>query len=105
MSYELGVALGIAVLGTLQAMFYRSSLPDLSALPDHARTAVVESLAAGSHVLAGAGDQEAQVLAAARNAFAQSMQVTSTIAAVLLVVAGVIAWKAVPSRRGPDLNA
>ncbi|MEV0570037.1 MFS transporter [Dactylosporangium sp. NPDC050588] len=102
MSYELGVALGIAVLGTLHAVFYRGGLPDLAGLPDPARTAVTESLAAGSQSLAGAGQQ--QILAAARDAFAQSMQVTSLIAAALLVVAAVIAWKVVPSSRQPGLS-
>ncbi|MEV4135184.1 MFS transporter [Dactylosporangium sp. NPDC049742] len=102
MSYELGVALGIAVLGTLHAAFYRGGLPDLSGLSDPARTAVTESLAAGSQSLAGAGQQ--QILAAARDAFARSMQLTSMIAAALLVVAAVIAWKVVPSRRQPGLS-
>jgi MFS transporter, DHA2 family, multidrug resistance protein len=91
MSYELGIALGIALLGTLQTLIYRAQLPDRA--PD----AVVESLAAAT----GAGTGPA-LLDAARHAFAQAMQTTSTIAAVLLVVAGVIAWKLVPARPSAD---
>ncbi|MEU7870396.1 MFS transporter [Dactylosporangium sp. NPDC049140] len=98
MSYELGVALGIALLGTLHTVFYRGRLPDLSGLPEPGRRAVTESLAAGTHALTGAGPQ-AQILAGARDAFAHSMQLTSIIAAVLLLVSAAIAWKVVPSSR------
>ncbi|WP_432970181.1 MFS transporter [Dactylosporangium sp. CA-233914] len=101
MSYELGVALGIALLGTLHTVFYRNGLPDLSGLPDPARQAVTESLASGAHVLTDAGPH-AQILAHARDAFAHSMQLTSVIAALLLLVAAVIAWKVVPSNRELD---
>lgn len=93
MSYELGIALGIAVLGTLQTVVYRSNLPDLSALPAAGQDAVTESLASAS--AAGAGPA---VLEAARHAFAQAMQTTSAIAAILLIIAGVVAWRVVPAR-------
>ncbi|MEV0328831.1 MFS transporter [Micromonospora echinospora] len=99
MSYELGVALGIALLGTLHMALYRAGLPDLSGLAVPAREAVTDSLAAGTQALAGTGEQGAQVLAAARDAFAHGMQITSVIAAVLLVVAALIAWKVIPSGR------
>ncbi|XTZ14270.1 MFS transporter [Micromonospora echinospora] len=99
MSYELGVALGIALLGTLHMALYRAGLPDLSGLAAPAREAVTDSLAAGTQALAGTGEPGAQVLAAARDAFAHGMQVTSVIAAVLLVVSALIAWKVIPSGR------
>ncbi|WP_416906108.1 MFS transporter [Micromonospora echinospora] len=99
MSYELGVALGIALLGTLHMALYRAGLPDLSGLNAPARAAVTDSLAAGTQALAGTGEQGAQVLAAARDAFAHGMQVTSVIAAVLLAVSALIAWKVIPSGR------
>ncbi|MFI6824803.1 MFS transporter [Micromonospora sp. NPDC050187] len=99
MSYELGVALGIALLGTLHMALYRAGLPDLSGLTGPARDAVTDSLAAGTQALAGTGEQGSQILAAARDAFAHGMQVTSVIAAVLLVVSALIAWKVIPSVR------
>ncbi|MFE0591259.1 MFS transporter [Micromonospora echinospora] len=99
MSYELGVALGIALLGTLHMALYRAGLPDLSGLTVPAREAVTDSLAAGTQALAGTGEQGAQVLAAARDAFAHGMQITSAIAAVLLVLSALIAWKVIPSGR------
>ncbi|MFB9544611.1 MFS transporter [Micromonospora sagamiensis] len=101
MSYELGVALGIALLGTLHIALYRAGLPDLSGLPGPAREAVADSLAAGTRALAGTGEQGTRILDAARDAFAHGMRITSVIAAVLLLVAALIAWKVIPSdRRG-----
>ncbi|MBT0770798.1 MFS transporter [Kineosporia sp. J2-2] len=97
MSYELGVAVGIAVLGSLQGVLYRHHLPDLSGLPRPVGAAVNDSLARATQALGG-GD----VLAGARHAFAEAMQATSWIAAVLLVLAGVLAWKVVPTSPSPS---
>jgi DHA2 family multidrug resistance protein-like MFS transporter len=91
MSYELGVAVGIAVLGSLQGVLYRNHLPDLPGLPVATQDAVSDSLARASQVLTG------ESLDAARHAFAEAMRATSGIAALLLVVAGVVAWRVVPS--------
>ncbi|MEV5767657.1 MFS transporter [Micromonospora sp. NPDC052213] len=99
MSYELGVALGIALLGTLHTVLYRAGLPDLSALGDSTREAVTESLAAGTPALVGAGEQGSLILAAARDAFAHGMQITSLVAAALLVLAALTAWKIIPTGR------
>ncbi|WP_433392242.1 MFS transporter [Micromonospora sp. KLBMP9576] len=99
MSYELGVALGIALLGTLHTVLYRAGLPDLTGLSGASRQAVTDSLAAGTHALAGSDGHGAQILAAARDAFAHGMQVTSAIAAVLLVAAALVAWRIIPSDR------
>ncbi|GAA3623788.1 MFS transporter [Kineosporia mesophila] len=95
MSYEMGVAVGIAVLGSLQGVLYRSHLPSLSGLSGTAGDAVSDSLARATQVL-GSGE----MLGAAREAFAEAMQTTSWIASVLLVLAGVVAWRVVPSPRG-----
>ena len=97
MSYELGIALGIALLGTLQTLVYRTRLPDLSTQPGTTQDAVTESLASASGAVS-----DPAVLEAARHAFAQAMQTTSAIAAVLLIVAGVIAWRLVPARPAAD---
>ncbi|MFV2116477.1 MFS transporter [Micromonospora sp. LOL_025] len=99
MAYEFGVALGIALLGTLHTVLYRSALPDLSTLPGPTGDAVHESLATADRALTGNGQQGAEILAAARDAFVHAMQTTSLIAAVLLIAAGVVAWKLVPSPR------
>jgi DHA2 family multidrug resistance protein-like MFS transporter len=87
-SYELGAALGIAVLGSLQTVLYRAHLPE------GLGGAVRESLARADSVL---GDGE--VLATARASFTWAMQVTSIGAAVLLAVAAATAWRVIPSLR------
>jgi DHA2 family multidrug resistance protein-like MFS transporter len=101
MSYELGVALGIALLGSLHAVLYRAALPDLSAAPETAREAVEESLAVGTYTV-GADPGVAGILESAREAFTEAMQTTSVVAAVLLVLAGVLALKVIPSVRDRD---
>lgn len=70
----------------------------MSHLPTPAREAVTDSLATGVAVLPGA--DYANVLAAARDAFAHGMQVTSLIAAILVLMAAAVAWKLIPSAPG-----
>jgi MFS transporter, DHA2 family, multidrug resistance protein len=86
-SYELGAALGVALLGSLQTVLYRAHLPT------EFGGAARESLARAGQVLDG------DRLAAARESFTWAMQVTSTGAALLLAVAAVTAWRVIPSTR------
>ena len=91
---ELGVALGIAVLGTIQDVGYRLLLGRVpSSLPRRAAEAAEQSLA----TLAGAidlGDPgQAELMVQAREAFTRAMQVTAVIAAVILLIAGVMAGR------------
>ncbi|WP_111768494.1 MFS transporter [Nakamurella deserti] len=92
-AYELGVALGIAVLGSLITVFYRSGLVVPDGLGPEVTAAARESLASASAVLTGDG------FAAAAHAFTGAMQWTSGIAAVLLLLAAVVAWRIIPSTR------
>ncbi|WIB33170.1 MFS transporter [Curtobacterium sp. MCSS17_005] len=97
--YELGVALGIAVLGSLQTAFYRSNL-DLvgDGLGSGVADRVRESLASASQVL----QPGSPVLEHAREAFTGGMQLASVCAAVLLAVAAVVALRVIPNRQdGP----
>ncbi|MFI5956261.1 MFS transporter [Cryptosporangium sp. NPDC051539] len=91
-AYELGVALGIAVLGSVQTVLYRH------ALPEGTDAAVRESLASAAAGAESAGDVS---LGAARAAFVDAMQATSLIAAVLLVAAAAVAWRVIPSAAEP----
>ena len=80
---ELGVALGIAVLGTIQDVGYRLLLgPAPSSLPQRVAEAAEQSLA----TLAGAIDPsdpgQAELMVQAREAFTCAMQATAVIAAV-----------------------
>ncbi|MEU8636188.1 MFS transporter [Amycolatopsis sp. NPDC048633] len=86
-AYELGAALGIAILGSLVTVVYRANLP--AAAPGEVR----DSLAAAVNVLDPASD----LARTAREAFTGAMQVTSLAAAAVTAVAAVIAWRTIPS--------
>ena len=98
-AYELGVALGIAVLGSVHTALYRLFLPDLGGLDGPVAASVHQSLAVATGDLAGT--PEAAILEQARHAFTSGMQITATIAALLLVCSAVIAWRVIPSPRAP----
>ncbi|MBB5116102.1 MFS transporter [Micromonospora echinospora] len=99
-AYELGGALGIAVLGSLHGLLYRSSL----ALPAET-TAADRALAEDSLAAAVYGSPTPGVVAAAQDAFAQAMQSATFVAAVILVGASVVAWKVIPSEPVPTGGA
>ncbi|MGK3206173.1 MFS transporter [Amycolatopsis sp. MEPSY49] len=86
-AYELGAALGIALLGSLVTVVYRAFLP--AEVPAAAR----DSLAGAVAVL----DPASGSAQAAREAFTGAMQVTSAAAAVVTAIAAVIAWRTIPS--------
>ncbi|MFJ7214986.1 MFS transporter [Amycolatopsis sp. NPDC098790] len=87
-AYELGAALGIAILGSLVTVVYRAFLPD-GPVPAEVR----DSLAAAANSL----DPASGLAHAAREAFTGAMQVTSLAAAAVTAVAAVIAWRTIPS--------
>lgn len=96
-AYEFGVAMGIAVLGSLHAALYRVNLPALDGAEPESAAAVRESLALATGTL---GPDSSGLLASAQYAFTSGMQATSVIAAVLLAGAAIIAWSVIPSHRG-----
>ncbi|MFY1657419.1 MFS transporter [Micromonospora sp. WMMD1274] len=91
-AYELGGALGIAVLGSLHGLLYRSSLTLPAGVSATDRALAEDSLAAAVY-----GSPTPGVVAAAQDAFAQAMQSATFVAAVILVGAAVVAWKIIPS--------
>jgi MFS transporter, DHA2 family, multidrug resistance protein len=90
-AFELGAALGIALLGSVVTLVYRAFLPTASPVPAEVR----DSLAAATTVL----DPGSGLAQAARAAFTGAMQVTSLAAAAVTAVAAVIAWRTIPSGR------
>lgn len=92
-AYELGVALGIAVLGSLISVLYRARLVLPAELSTDVAAAANDSLAAASTVL------DPAQFAAASHAFTGAMQWTSLLAAALLTVAATVAWRIIPSDR------
>ncbi|WP_454083472.1 MFS transporter [Georgenia sp. Marseille-Q6866] len=97
-AYELGIALGIAVLGSLQTALYRSHLQIPAGTSAEEEAAIRDSLARGVSV---AGDQNTELLSMAQAAFTHGMQTTAYIAAGLLVIAAFIAWRLIPSTKNP----
>jgi DHA2 family multidrug resistance protein-like MFS transporter len=93
-SSELGGALGIAVLGTIAAAVYRAAM--VSAIPSGAPQAVAD---AARGTIGGAmsmaellpGPAGATLLAAARTAYVQGMQVSTTLSAAIMLGTAVLA--------------
>ncbi|GLY51519.1 MFS transporter [Lentzea sp. NBRC 102530] len=94
MAFELGGALGIALLGSTVTLVYRASLDLPADLSGATRTAVEDSLATAVNTARDSG-----VVEAAREAFTTAMQVTSVVAAAITVIAALIAWRTIPSGR------
>ena len=80
----------------MHAALYRAGLPDLDGVPSATAEAVRQSLATATAKLDGSLPE---LLGAAQHAFTVGMQVTSVIAALLLSVSAVIAWRVIPSER------
>ncbi len=94
-AYELGVALGIAVLGSLLNGVYRAALVLPPGLDEASSARVLDSLASALAVL----DPGSAAAAQAKEAFVVAMQTTSVVAAVVAAVAALIAWRSIPSPR------
>lgn len=102
---ELGVALGIAVLGSVQTLLYRQHLVVPEGTDADIVHALTESLAYADGALAHGGAAMEPYLALARDSFTSSMQVTSIIAGLLTIVAGILAWKLIPASVDPEEGA
>ncbi|NLB47419.1 MAG: MFS transporter [Microbacteriaceae bacterium] len=96
-AYELGVALGIALLGSLMTVLYRWHLVLPAGTDPSLEAAAEDSLGSAVHVL----PPNSASLDAARDAFVTAMQTTTLIASALLALAAFVAWRFIPSdRRG-----
>lgn len=93
-AYELGGALGIAVLGSVHLAMYQSHL-DLPAGTDPSDATIAESSLAST--VADVADPV--VVDHAQSAFVSAVQTTSFVAAVILAVSAVVAWRVIPSPR------
>ena len=104
---ELGAALGIAVLGTVQDVGYRLLLEPLaadagSALPDSVIGAARQSLATLAGVVDRADAAQADFYLQAQRAVTHAMQATAVVAAAILLLAAVMAWRHVPAGDASD---
>ena len=94
-SFELGGAVGIAILGSIGAAIYRGVLADglpadvPPAAADAARDTLGAALQVGTELPGPVGNA---VVEAARDAFVQGMRVTTAIATVIAVAVSVLAF-------------
>ncbi|MDP9177476.1 MAG: MFS transporter [Gemmatimonadota bacterium] len=93
-SSELGLALGMAILGSIGTASYRSIMgKDLpSAIPPDATETARSTLGGAVEVAGRIGGQVGAALAeTARNAFAQSLELIAAISAVVVLIMAVVA--------------
>ncbi|MEW2071341.1 MFS transporter [Streptomyces sp. NPDC007346] len=99
-AYELGGALGIAVLGSLLSRAYRNSLDLPAGLPGDVGQAARESLALAMRAAARLPEEAGRALgASARDAFMDGLHLAVGVCAALAAVTALAAWRAL---RGTD---
>ncbi|WP_181957899.1 hypothetical protein [Nonomuraea longispora] len=96
-SYEIGGALGVAVLGSVAAAVYRSEL----AYTGPGGEGVRESLGAALDVARGLGAAGGPLAEQARAAFTESLVLTGAAGAALMLAGTVAVWLLAPSRLRP----
>ncbi len=104
-AYELGAALGVAVLGSALTAFYRSHLTGPEGVPAGAVDAARETLGGAAHSAADLGGAPGEALMeAARTAFTSGMHMTSAIAVAIVAAAAVQAWLLLRGRGNPAVE-
>jgi DHA2 family multidrug resistance protein-like MFS transporter len=96
---QVAVALSVAILGSVLAVFYRSSLsPSLTHLPAAARDAASSSITATQAVAQQLGTAGQSLLAPANQAYVNAMHVTTLIAALLALAGGFVVLRWMPGK-------
>ncbi|MBT2524384.1 MFS transporter [Streptomyces sp. ISL-99] len=103
--YELGAAMGVAILGSVASALYRAHLPELGL--DGAQTAAVRDSVGEAAHLAGqtGGPAGAALLEKVSEAFTAGMTPTFLLAAVLPLAAAALTWAKIPKDLRPTENA
>ena len=102
-AYELGAALGIALLGTVLGAWYRYKVEVPGAIPADAQAATADSLASvvssvdsfPADSFPGVADE---MLAAARVAFTDGLSFTCVVAAVVCAIGAAVAFRVLPAK-------
>ena len=97
---ELGGALGVAVIGSIAATGYGSSLATgmdrLPSLPDTARTVALDNVGGALQVSQSLGVDGAELASLARSAFVDSITTGLWFAAGMAFLATILAWRHLP---------
>ena len=92
-AYELGGALGVALLGSLLTAAYRVGLADVPSVPAAEMDAARDTLGGAATVAEGlSAEAGGALLHAAQSAFTDGMHLTSAIATVIVLAAAAQAW-------------
>ncbi|WP_434590479.1 MFS transporter [Streptomyces sp. A5-4] len=103
--YELGAALGVAILGSLATALYRANLPALS-VDGPALGAVRDSVGEAAHVAQGiGGDAGRTLLDAVSAAYTTAITPAFLVGAVLALGAAAMTWAWIPKDLRPTENA
>ena len=104
-AYELGAALGVAVLGSVLTASYRAGLTEVDGVSRGAVNAARETLGGAANTAADlGGSQGAALMEAARSAFTDGMHLTSAIAVVIVLYAAAQAWVLLRGRGNPAVE-
>jgi EmrB/QacA subfamily drug resistance transporter len=102
---QVAVALGVAVLGSVLAQSYRSTLsPALAALPAAARGTAGQSISATQAVAQRLGPAGRFLIAPANTAFVDAMRVTTVAAAAIAILGGFAVMRWLPARPRPTIE-
>jgi EmrB/QacA subfamily drug resistance transporter len=94
---QVAVALSVAILGSILAVFYRNALsPSLTGLPAAARGAAASSITATQAVAQQLGPAGRSLLVPANNAFVHAMHITTLVAALLALAGGFVVLRWMP---------
>jgi EmrB/QacA subfamily drug resistance transporter len=99
---QVGVALGVAVLGSILAQSYHQAMsPTLASLPATARGAAGGSISATQAVAAQLGSAGHFLLGPANDAFVSAMRVTTLVAAVIALAGALVVLRWMPGLARP----
>jgi EmrB/QacA subfamily drug resistance transporter len=102
----IGGALGVAVLGSVLASSYRSSIePALRGLPPQITQAAADSIGSASGVAAHLGPEGQGLLDAARSAFTQAMGEAVLVAVGAAAVGALLVLRLLPARSAEETRA
>ena len=94
---QVGVALGVAVLGSILAQSYHQTLgPTLASLPATTRGAAGGSISATQAVAAQLGTAGRALLGPANEAFVSAMHVTTVVAAIIALAGAIVVLRWMP---------
>jgi MFS family permease len=102
---QVGVALGVAVLGSILAQSYHQAMsPTLARLPATARGAAGGSISATQAVAAQLGSAGHFLLGPANDAFVSAMRVTTLVAAVIALAGALVVLRWMPGLARPTAD-